>query len=448
MTTIPRDTRPAPVALPDSRGYPTLQRARARARTALDTEPLLRNGHVLTLSSLLTSALGAFFWMLATSWYSTASVGRSYAALSAVMLLAGIGQLNLADVLVRFVPAAGRHTRRLVLCCYTVSGLFSVVVAAGFLLLVPVLAPGLGYLRAPVPAVCFIAGAAGYSIFVLQDGVLTGLRHTGWVLGENAVFAAIKVALLVGFGIWALSAGILLSWAGALVVALVVTNIFLFRRAVPAHQRAGADVPAPPRLLRYAAADYVGAFFRLSAYNVVPLMVLNHFGDTGSAYFSLAWVIAYTLFIAAYNMGSSLIVEAAHAPEQLTANGRRVLRHSAAILGAAAAALLLGAPWLLRLFGPAYAAHGTTLLRLLILAALPNLLVGVAVDVSRARRRLGWAVGLQGALCALVLGLSFWLMPLLGINGVGVAWLVAECTLGLPLLLTLPRWLPAPGKQS
>ncbi|MFC1430433.1 lipopolysaccharide biosynthesis protein [Streptacidiphilus sp. N1-3] len=421
-----------------TRGHGALLRARA----ALDAGPLLRNGHVLTLSSLLAATLGAAFWVLATHWYDTATVGRSYAALSAVMLLSGVGQLNLADVLVRFVPAAGRHAGRLALRCYAASALCSTVVAVAFLLLVPAVAPGLGYLREPVPAVCFVAGAVGYSIFVLQDGALTGLRRTGWVLGENALFAAVKAGLLALCGILALGAGILASWVGALLVALVVTNVFLFRHAVPEHRRDRRDAAGPQRLLGYAAADYVGALFRLAAYNVVPLLVLNQLGDEGSAYFSLAWVIAYTLFLVAYNMGSSLIVEAARAPERLEEHARKVLRHNTVLLAAAALLLVVSAPWLLALFGPQYAEHGTALLRLLALSALPNLLLGVAIDVARARRRLAWVVALQAALCGLVLGLSGWLLPLLGVTGVGVAWLAAECLLGLPLLLTLPRWLP------
>jgi O-antigen/teichoic acid export membrane protein len=431
-----------PVTMPRQRSYPLLLRARVRA--AVTSEPLLRNGHVLTLSSLVTAALGALYWILATSWYSTASVGRSYAALSAASLLAGIGQLNLADLLVRFVPSAGRRTRRLTLRCYTASAAFSTAVAVLFLVLVPVVAPGLDYLRTPVAAVCFVAATSGYAIFVLQDGALTGLRRTGWVLGENAVFATVKIALLIGCGLLALSGGILVSWAGALLVALLVTNVYLFRHAVPAHERAAGNEPAPLRMLSYAAADYLGALFRLTAYNAAPLLVLDRLGSTDSAYFSLAWVIAYTLFLAAYNMGSSLIVEAAHAPERLAENGRRILRHSGALLTLAALLLGLTAPWLLRLFGPGYAEHGTTLLRLLALAAVPNLLVGVAVDVARARRRLAWAVGLQAVLCVLVLGLSTLLLPIMGVTGVGVAWLATECALGLPLLLTLPRWLPKP----
>ncbi|GAA1167965.1 O-antigen/teichoic acid export membrane protein [Kitasatospora gansuensis] len=429
-----------PLPLPCQCSYPTLLRARLRA--ALAAEPLLHNGHVLTASSLLTAGLGAFFWLLATAWYSPETVGRSYAALSAAALLSGIGQFNLGDVLMRFVPTAGRHTRRMLLGCYAVSSVASVLAAVAFLLLVPVLAPGLDFLRDPAVAVAFVAASAGYTLFVLQDGALTGLRRPGWVLGENTLFAVAKAVLLVGFAVLALDSGILLAWSAALLLSLVVTNGYLFARAVPAHARADRDGVPPARLVRYAAADYVGALLRTAAYSLMPLLVLGQLGADQNAYFSLAWVIAYTCYLATLNMGSSLIVEAAHTPERLAEHGRRVLRHAALLVGTGVLLLVVTAPWVLAAFGPEYAEHGTTLLRLLALSALPNLVLGVAIDVCRARRAMGWVMGLQAALLVVVLALTVWWIPLFGLTGVGLAWLIGESVLALPLLLTLPRWLP------
>lgn len=425
--------------------YPVLLRARTRA--AFNGEPLLHNGHVLAASSLLTAGLGGFFWLLATAWYSPETVGLSYAALSAAALLSGIGQFNLGDVLMRFVPTAGRHTRRLLLRSYAVSTAASALVAVVFLMLVPAIAPGLAFLRDPAPAVAFVAAAAGYTLFVLQDGALTGLRRANWVLGENALFAVAKAVLLAGCAVLAVESGILLAWSAALLVSLVVTNAFLFGRAVPAHARADRDgALPPPHLARYAAADYVGALLRTAAYSLMPLLVLGQLGADQNAYFSLAWVIAYTGYLATMNMGSSLIVEAAHAPERLAEHGRRVLRHTGLLLAAGMLVLVVAAPWILAAFGPDYAEHGTTLLRLLALSALPNLVLGVAIDVCRARRAMGWVMGLQAALLTVVLALTLWLTPLLGITGVGLAWLLAESALALPLLLTLPRWLPKGGR--
>ncbi|MEU9040151.1 MULTISPECIES: hypothetical protein [unclassified Kitasatospora] len=461
-----RGSRPCscPLPLPCECSYATLLRARLRAATA--GEPLLRNGHVLTASSIVTAGLGAVFWMLATRWYGAQYVGLGYAVLSAATLLSEVGQLNLADVLVRFLPAAGRRTRGLLIRCYLVATAADIVVGGVFIGLVPVIAPGLGFLRSPAPAVAFVAMTAGYTLFVLQDGALTGLRRPGWVLGENALFAAVKIVLLAALAGWALHVGIVLAWAGALLVALAVANLLLFRRLLPgvtgrdgsagsaspggsggSDGPDGPDGPAAPRLARYATADYVGALLRLAAATVVPLYVLNTLGPEQIAYYSLPWVIAYTFYLVALNMGSSLIVEAARAPGRLAEHGRRVLRHAGALIAAGVLVTVVAAPWLLSWFGDEYDDHGTAVLRLLALSALPNLLVSVAVDTARARQRLGLIIGLQGAYCALVLGLTAWLLPRFGLVGVGLAWLIAATVLAVPLLCTLPRWLPTPERR-
>ncbi|GAA2629690.1 hypothetical protein [Streptomyces vastus] len=407
----------------------------------LPSEPLLRNGHVLAISSLVNAGVGALFWLFATHWYDDEIVGLSYSALSASLLLANIGQLNLNDFLIRFVPCSGRHTRKLILTCYTVSASWSALATVAFLALVPMLASGLGYLRNPAVGVWFVAATAGYAVFVLQDGALTAVRRPGWVVAENMVFACVKILLLAGGAALALESGILASWAGALVVSLLVANYLLLRRAVPQHEKEAPQAARPPRLVGYAAADYFGSLFRMAAYTIMPLLVLSTLGAEQSAFFSLAWIIGYVLFLVARNMGSSLVVEAVSRPERLVEHGRRVLRHSGLLLTAGVAVIVAGAPQILRLFGAEYSEEGTTLLRLLALSALPNLVFSVAVDVLRARRRMRLVVGLQIALCALVLGLAAVLLPVLGITGAGVAWLFAECLLAVPLLIWRSRWL-------
>ncbi|MDV5146443.1 hypothetical protein R1T08_20125 [Streptomyces sp. SBC-4] len=411
-------------------------------------DPLLRNGHLLAISSLVSAALGSLFWVLATRWYDDEVVGLSYSALSMTLLLANIGQLNLSDFLVRFVPSAGHHTRRLILLCYTVSAVMSALVAFCFLLLVPSVAPGLDFLLTPVTAVCFITATAGYAVFVMQDGALTAVRRPGWVVGENVIFACVKIGLLGVGAAMALFSGILLSWVGALAVALLVANFVLLRRAVPEHVRVSTDAKRPDRALRYAAADYFGSLFRMAAYTLVPLMVLNALGAEQSAYFSLAWIVGYVLYLVARNLGSSLVVEAVSNPERLVEHTMRMLRHTGLLLGAGIVLVAALAPQILWFFGPEYAEHGSTLLRLLALSALPNIVVSLAIDVWRARRRLRWAVGVQIVMCVMVLGLTKLLLPTLGITGAGVAWLVTMCVLAAPLLIWRNRWLTTGSGRS
>jgi hypothetical protein len=60
------------------------------------------------------------------------------------------------------------------------------------------------------------------------------------------------------------------------------------------------------------------------------------------------------------------------------------------------------------------------------------------MSVYRVQRRMSALVILLGALCGLVLILGVVLLEVLGIAGVGLAWLLAESMVAVTLLLTRP----------
>lgn len=410
---------------------------------------LLRTGHVLTFNALLTAALGAGYWALAARWYDTGAVGRNYSAVSAMMLLAGVGQLNLTNVLLRFVPTAGDRTQLLVSRAYLGACVFSVFLAGMFLFLVPWISPGLLFLREPLLGGCYVLATAAYAVFVIQDGVLTGLRRPDWVVWENAVFAVGKIVLVGVLAVVMKSTGILLSWALALVLAVILTNGFLYARAFPRHartppdERADTSRPTP----KYIALDYVAALFWLGATALLPIIVLNRCGPDQAAYFSLAWLAGFTLYQLNASMGESLVVEAANDPAQLLRHCRRVLRHTGMLQVVGALVLCAAAPLVLRVFGTDYAQNGAGLLRLVALSAIPNLVVITAMSACRAQRRMRMLIGILGVVCTLATGLSLVLLSPLGIAGVGAGWLIAQSVVAAWLWWRKPLWLPV-GSRS
>jgi O-antigen/teichoic acid export membrane protein len=426
--------------------YPGARRSRLAAllTATRQYDPLLRNGHLLTVSSLMTAGIGALYWVVAAHLFGPSTVGRTYSAISALMFLAGVGQLNLANTMVRFVATAGHRTRRLVLLAYLAAACTGLLLGAVFVLLIPRLSPDLALLPAPWLGVAYALGTAGYAIFALQDGVLTGLRRADWVVLENALFSAVKIICLWLFAAAGATAGILGSWAVGLAVALVLANTFIFGRALPVHlrqaprRRTAASVPSPG----YLAGDWAGSVCWQAVVSLPPIMVLNRLGAADSAYFSIAWLVGYVLYQFAINMCSSLIVESADDPVRLRRHCLQVLRHAGRLLTLAVVLTAVAAPWLLTLFGSDYARGGTGALRLLALSALPNLLVTVVVAVARVQRRIRVVVGVLVALAVLVLGLTAVLLPLVGIVGGGLAWLIAQCTVAGVLLWRRSWWLP------
>ena len=335
-------------------------------------ESLLRTGHLLVANSVFNAGFGVLYWLLAARFYAPAVVAVNSAAISAMMLLAGIAQLNLMSALLRFVPTSGTAAGRMIRRAYLVGGTLSAVVAIIFLWglnwwspddLEDLLQPG--YLRDLV--------RAGHDAVV-------DLRHAGQRAGgggpagrgagrehllRGAEDRADRRARLGAAG----HAGIWWSWTAAMAVCVGGCSIYLFSRAVPAFVRAHAheqaQVVTMRDLRRFVGPDYVGSLAWIACTSLVPLLVLDITGATHAAAFSLPWSMCIALYSVPSAFGQSLVAHSVRNPELLEVNYRRSVQHTFTLLTPVVALVVAFAPFGLRLFGPYYAAHSTTTLRLL-----------------------------------------------------------------------------------
>ena len=238
-------------------------------------EPLYRNGYSLILSSGLTSALGMAFWVLAARLFSAEAVGVSSALISVSALLATIAQLNLANVLHRFLPVAGRRTGQVLRDSYLVGVVAAVVVGCVFLLGIRWWAPSLDFLvRDPLLAGWFVLALVLWGLFVLQDGALSGLRHATWVPAKNLAFAVAKILLLAVPVLLVSPYAIFLAWTVPLLPVLVVVHVLMVRRLVPRNEqrtRSREQVTSLRRIGRYVAADYMVALAGTGTISALPI---------------------------------------------------------------------------------------------------------------------------------------------------------------------------------
>ena len=186
------------------------------------------NAYALVINQLTSAGLGFLYWMLAARLYGVEVVGASSAAISTLLLVSGVAQLGLGVGMHRFIPRAGRHTRKLIVSAYVVT-----IVASGVLGLVALwilrvakagTLPSVSY----IPPSLAVVATVLWSVFSFQDGVLIGLRKSVWVLVENLTYNIAKIVLLVA-GAWVLhDAGIVGSWfiPTPFVVALVTWVVF------------------------------------------------------------------------------------------------------------------------------------------------------------------------------------------------------------------------------
>jgi O-antigen/teichoic acid export membrane protein len=412
--------------------------------------PLYGNGYALMLSSASNSGLGVVYWILAARTYSTSIVGLNSAAIAAMMFLAGVSQLNLASALTRFIPGAGRATRHFVIYSYVISVGLGAVASLAFILGINAWIPKGNFIDTFIDTVpffipWFIIATMAWCVFNLQDSVLTGLRQAIWVPAENALYGVTKIVLLVIFAGLFPRYGVFASWTIALAVSLLPTNALILLKLIPRHmQRAKPEdaMPiAPGPVARFVAPDYVGALCWLMATTLLPVLVTQRVGTTANAYYYLTWTIAYSLYLISPNMGSSLIVEAAIDPRKLSKYSYQAFISTTRLLAPVVAVVVLGAPVILRIFGENYAAEGSTLLRLLALSAMPFAVNALYISVARVQRHMRSVVAVLAALCGLVFALSFALLDIYGITGIGIAWLVSQSVIAAVLWLTRLRTL-------
>ena len=281
-----------------------------------------------------------------------------------------------------------------------------------------------------------------WTIFVLQDSVLAGIRQATWVPVENAIFSVAKIVLLVAFVAAAPTLGVFHSWSIPVLLLVGPITILLFRRLIPAHleRTRGRDEPIVVRqVIGYAVPDFVAYLIWSGTTTVLPLIVLQLAGAEANAYFFIAWTIAYALYMIPSSMGMAMLAEASLDPAQLAAHTRRTIAESARLMLPAVAVVVIFASPLLGLMGPSYSDEATTLLRLLSLSAIPFIFVAAYANVARVEQRMRAVVWTFVSLCAIVFALGIPLLEAIGIVGLGIAWLVAQCVVAVGVIVAYAR---------
>jgi O-antigen/teichoic acid export membrane protein len=409
-------------------------------------DPLLRNGYALLVNVGVTSLLGFLYWVVAARTYTPVQVGLSSTAVAVVQFLAGLaGQPSIANALTRFLPRAGQGATRLTLLAYgvaagagaVVSGLY--IAATHLPLGVPVV---LG--QSWVLALALGASVVVWCVFALQDAVLTGVRQAVWVPLENGLYGIGKIALLVALAPVTPEYGIVVSWFLPALALLPPVNVLIFRRLLRAHTDPVEGGHDRRTIARFIGGDYLGSIFALAAVDLLPVLVVARLGAADTAYFYLPFLIIYSVELVAVNLGVSLTVEGALDRSRLAEVAGSVFRRIGAIVVPGVLVLLLVPGLVLSVYGPAYAAQSSDLLRMLALGVLAKTVTTISFSLARVERRVGRIALVQGALFVLLMGLSWVLMGTLGLDGVGVAYLVTQVVVAAAVLPTVVRALRRP----
>lgn len=417
----------------------------ARATPVAGDRHLMRSALDLLATTGGTAVLGLVGLYLTVRWYEPSAVGRGNSLVGAMLMIGLVAQLNLASGLPKFLAHSGSRTVTLVRNCYLVTSGLGAALAAGFVLLAPLVGPEYAFLRHGATPAVLIGGCGVWGVFALQDAVLTGLRATRWVLLENLAFGVLKLValmLLVGTG----STGILLAWVLPVIAAVVPVNLLLFGRLLPGH---AASAPGTSlntgEVRRFVGLDFLGLVFAQAYTALLPLLVLGHLGPVTAAAFSVTWAVAFNLDMVAHNLASALTAEGARDPARLGRYSRRLVAMGTALVLTSTGVLWLVSPLLPRLLGPEYAGTAA-LLPILVSANLPRLVVYLYHARLRVQGRAGAVAGNQAAVgCLTVVAAELAVATGHGVTGVAWASLVGPGVMAALVTPGLLRSSPGVG---
>ncbi|GLW99708.1 hypothetical protein [Microtetraspora sp. NBRC 16547] len=410
-------------------------RAVLRERLSRDfNDPLYRSAYALLLNAGAGAVLGFGYWIVAAHVFEQRAVGHGLALITSMRLLASLTSFGFVGSLTRFIPETGRATSRFIAGIYIVGAAFTLTATVGFLLTLDVWGPTYRILSGWGPGLLFTAMVLVWSTWTLQDVVLTALRKSEWVPVENVILSVLKIVLLAAGAMTlkiatadSVSWTVYLAWIIPGIFAVVPVNYMIFRRLVPRHlvETGQRTPPSLGRIGRFLVGDYFGAFFRLAMVNVVPFIVATRVGAGTYASYGMAVTLAQMLEALAFTMATSLTVEGVFDASSLAVNARRALRRTLSTLLPVVLVLVVVAPHVLGMLGKDYQ-EATTVLRLIAVATIPRALIELYLGALRAQARSRPLLVIQALQCVITIAGVLVLLPVMGINGVGVSLLSCQ----------------------
>jgi O-antigen/teichoic acid export membrane protein len=402
-------------------------------------DPAYRGSYALVANTLGTNVIGAIYWVVAARLYGPEALGRAAALISGLMLVALLSQLNLSSTLMRFLPQMGAASAgRLIRWSYLATSFTALAGSVIFVTVLPRLSSEWHFVGgSPFLAVLFAVSVIVWEIFTLQDGALVGLQHAVAVPIENVIYSLAKLVLLVVAAKLLGSTDILFSWMIPLILLIPVMNWLILRYL---KDRSPYDMVPGMRirhLARFASVDYLGVICGQVTATVLPLLVISVLGPVAAGSFYIASLITTGAASVGISFSSGLLVEASAAPDRLPTLTRGALKRCIMIMGPATIVLVLGAHFILRVYGGSYSVHTLVLFQLLALTLVPYGIVSIAFSLDRVARKPIRSTLSEAAIAVLTLGGSWLLFARLGLNAVGVASFGAAIVVALVRLPTV-----------
>jgi O-antigen/teichoic acid export membrane protein len=397
---------------------------------------LYSNALYLMMANGINYIFGFVFWIVVARLYTTEVVGVASAILSVVSLLAVFSELGLGYGLIRFLKSSN-YPVELINSSFTLTGVLSLVAAIIFILGLNIWSPGLNIIRQnPYYLVAFLILVPVQVLDDLTDQVMMARRQAKFIFARNFIFNILRLVFPVLLVVFFQFFGIFGSWTAATFIALLIGLYLMLPRVQPNyHPVFMVDRKILSEALHFSFLNYLGDLFWIMPGQLLPIIIINLLGAKSNAYFFIAWAMGGILTIIPVAIATSLLAEGTHDETRLKDHIQRSFRMIVLLMIPAVALVWFLADKFLMFYGGLYAENAVTLLRWLAIAAFPLSINIVYFSIKRLQKKVKPIILLNAFMAFTVILASYLLLPRLGINGVGIAWLGGQSLIALIVMV-------------
>ncbi|MBM2621911.1 sugar transporter [Actinoplanes sp. LDG1-06] len=380
-------------------------------------------------STVGTAGLGYLYWLLAARQLAQPSIGTATALISISTVVSMVSNLGLGHMFIQRLPGTGpREWSRIVSAGLLLGCGATAVVSFAACAVLPALGGNFAFLRSTSGVVALVTASVALTATTLLDNVFVAHRASHGMFTRNLALAGGKLALLAlltwaGYG----GAGVvLIAWTVPSLAVTAYTLASMLGRLQPGARLGGAGLGGElPHVRGAMSGHHLINLAQAGPTALLPVLVTARLGPEANGHFYVAWMTASVLFMVSPAVASALYAE------RTNSAAAGLPRASAVVLtvtGLPALLLFFAGESILGLFSAGYAAQGALLLKILVLAALPDAITNLAVAHWRSLREFRRCLRLNLLMATVCLTLTWLWLPGTGIEAAGLAWLLGQGT--------------------
>jgi O-antigen/teichoic acid export membrane protein len=415
------------------------------------TDSLTRNSFYLMASTVTTAGLGYFFWIIAAHIFTKQELGVGSAVISLCSTISLVIYLGPSVMLIERLPKT-EHSSEWTVFFYRTCSVTAIVTSMAMAVVLPVILISHNYrlfFAGPSEILIAIASAGAITLLNLIGSAFIAARRAGRFLSMQTLVSVEKLVCLFPLAAFG-AVGLVDAWGLSAVIGIVVAIVWLVptmglgkrlnhksRRStrIPQQIRHGPRQQARHRrrsralsrpYIQRLVGQHLTSVGGMLTPLLLPVLVVTRLGAESNAYFYVTWMMGSAFFLVSPAVATAVFAESVRASASLQNEVAKAMKIIAVLLIPAMLVMIAGGRIILGFFGASYAAAGYSLLILLAISAVPDAVSNIATSVWRVTHQLGYAAAINLGIMVITLASSWFLMPSLGIMGVGVAWLIAQ----------------------